>query len=180
MRIWENHSAHIPENSYGLEEYQAFSPSYDLAPSPSHPSPVKKLSVFPSLIVFRRSSLLTGEGCRGGLGGARSYVSEKAWFSINCSMFSAWLWFLWSCRIIRLLWFLPQGQVDAETIQSYLDLEKEIAAAEQTRYIFHNISIKQLRMPDFQSVLYSTVWYPIPIIWIKKFSLILTFIVPNI
>ncbi len=38
-----------------------------------------------------------------------------------------------------------QGQVDAETIQSYLDLEKEIAAAEQTRYFFHIFSIKRLR-----------------------------------
>ena len=28
-----------------------------------------------------------------------------------------------------------QGQVDAETIQDYLDLEREIATAEQSRYM---------------------------------------------
>jgi hypothetical protein len=47
-----------------FEEDQAFSPSYDLAPSPPpppHPS-VSKLSLFFSLPVCRWSSLLTGEG----------------------------------------------------------------------------------------------------------------------
>ncbi len=46
-----------------FKEILAFSPSYDLAPNPPPPpSPVSELSLFPSLPVCRRSSLLTEEG----------------------------------------------------------------------------------------------------------------------
>ncbi len=54
-----------PESIQCKIEYQAFSPSYDLAPSPSPPlsdSPVNKLSLFLSLPVCRQSSLLTEGG----------------------------------------------------------------------------------------------------------------------
>ncbi len=57
--------------------------SYDLAPTPP-PSLINKLSLILSLPVCRRSRLLTGEG----EGGAKSYDSEKAWFSICHSILS--------------------------------------------------------------------------------------------
>ncbi len=57
--VTESHA----ENIELFIDDQAFSPSYDLAP-PS-PTPVSKLSLFLSLPVCRRSSLLTGEGGRG-------------------------------------------------------------------------------------------------------------------
>jgi hypothetical protein len=47
---------------------------------PLPPSPVSKLSLFLSLPVCCRSSLLTGEG---GGRGAESYDRKKAWSSIN-------------------------------------------------------------------------------------------------
>jgi len=58
----------------------------------SHPSPnINKILKFKPMLydiqsaryltVCRRPSLLTGEGRRGGGGGAKSYDSEKAWFS---------------------------------------------------------------------------------------------------
>ena len=70
-------------------EDQALALSSDLAPPP-HPSPlspVSKLSLFLSLPVCSRSSLLTGEGERG-QGGAKSYRGEEAWSSINHSILS--------------------------------------------------------------------------------------------
>ncbi len=46
-----------------FSENKAFSPSYDLGPPPPPPlSPVSELSLFLSLPVCRRSSLLKGEG----------------------------------------------------------------------------------------------------------------------
>ncbi len=51
------------------------------------PSPVSKLSIFLSLPVCRRLSLLTGEGGRG-VCGAKSYGREKAWSSISHSILS--------------------------------------------------------------------------------------------
>ncbi len=51
-------------------------------------SPVSKLSLFRSLLVCRRSSLLTGEGGRGGRW-AKSYHCKKAWSSVNNSILSA-------------------------------------------------------------------------------------------
>jgi hypothetical protein len=48
------------------------------------PSPVSKSSLFLSLPVCRRSSLLRGGGGRG----AESYDRKKAWASINCSNLS--------------------------------------------------------------------------------------------
>jgi len=67
-------------------EDQAFSPSYDLAPPPP-PSPVSKLSLFLSLPMYRRSSLLAGEG---GIGGKRRIQindGEKAcYFKIHSTL----------------------------------------------------------------------------------------------
>jgi len=61
----------------------------DLASPPPLPLyPARKLSLFSlflSLPVFRRSSLLMGEGG----GGAKLYDSEKAWSSVNHSILSA-------------------------------------------------------------------------------------------
>ncbi len=52
-----------PESIEGFIENQAFLLSFDLAPPPpASPLPVSKLSLFISLPVCRRSSLLTGEG----------------------------------------------------------------------------------------------------------------------
>ncbi len=62
-------------------EDKALSLSYDLAPHP-HPlpsSPVSKLSLYLSLHVRRRSSLLMGEeGSGGGVRGAKSHVLYKS------------------------------------------------------------------------------------------------------
>jgi hypothetical protein len=52
-----------------------------LRPPFSPPFPVSKLSLFLSLAVFRRSSLLTGEE-------SNEYYYEKAWPSINRSILS--------------------------------------------------------------------------------------------
>jgi hypothetical protein len=62
-------------------EYKAFSPSYDFAPAPSPPPPppINKLSLFLSLPVYRRSSLLTGEGGEG----AKSYDADKAYSTLQ-------------------------------------------------------------------------------------------------
>jgi hypothetical protein len=58
---------------------------------PLPPFPVSNFSVFLSLPVCRRSSLLTREG--GGDGrGAKSYGREKAWSSINHSVLSVTRW----------------------------------------------------------------------------------------
>ncbi len=55
-----------------------FSPSYYLAPpSPPHPSPVRKLSLFTSLPVSRRSSLLTGGGGGGREGEEPNHMTER-------------------------------------------------------------------------------------------------------
>ncbi len=47
------------------------------------PFPVRKLSLFLSLPVCHRWSLLSEEAGGGGEGGAKSYDREKAWSSIN-------------------------------------------------------------------------------------------------
>ncbi len=68
-------------------EDQAFSLSYDLAPHPPPaPSPGSKLSLFLSLPVCRRSSLLTG----GGRGRGRSQIIPRrgAWSPIDYSLLS--------------------------------------------------------------------------------------------
>jgi hypothetical protein len=52
---------------------------------PSISLSVRKMSLFLSLPVSRRSSLLMVEGGGGG-GGAKSYFGEKAWPSINHSI----------------------------------------------------------------------------------------------
>ncbi len=72
-----------------------------LLPRPLPPSPVNKLSLFLSLPVCCRSSLLTGE--RGRVWGrAKSYNGEKASSSINHSI-------LWQLFIIFHKYFSPTG-----------------------------------------------------------------------
>ncbi len=56
-----------------------------LLAQPPPPSPVTNLSLFISLPVCRRSSLLTGEAGRGGGLGAKAYDRKKAWTSIKHS-----------------------------------------------------------------------------------------------
>jgi hypothetical protein len=51
----------------------SFSPTHDFAPSPS--PPVSKLSLFLSLSVYRRSSLLTGKG--GGVGEEPNHTTAR-------------------------------------------------------------------------------------------------------
>ncbi len=60
-----------------------------LAHPPPPPPPVSKLSLFLSLLVYRRSRFLTGEEEGSGGRGAKSYDREKAWSSINHSLLSA-------------------------------------------------------------------------------------------
>jgi hypothetical protein len=68
-----------------ITEDQAFSPSYDLPPSP-----VGKLDWRHTERLRKRDNLLTGEGEDEGFEGeAKPYVGEKAWSSINHSTFSA-------------------------------------------------------------------------------------------
>ncbi len=67
---------------------QALLRSYDLAPRPPPPpSHVSKLSLFVSLPVYCRSSLLTGGG-GGGVRGNQLYDGERAWAFINHSILS--------------------------------------------------------------------------------------------
>ena len=54
---------------------------FDSSPTSLPPSPVRNLSLFLSLLMCRRWSLLTGGGGRSE-GGAKSYDREKAWSSI--------------------------------------------------------------------------------------------------
>ncbi len=73
----------ISESTDLFVEDPAFLPSCDLAPlPPPPPSIVRRLSLFLSLAVCRRSSLLTGEG-EGVGGGGKLYDGEKAKSSIN-------------------------------------------------------------------------------------------------
>ncbi len=66
---------------YFIED-RAFSPSYDLAPSPfPSPSPVNKLSPFLRLPYVASRAYWREEGEGGGGGGAKSYDGEKAWSS---------------------------------------------------------------------------------------------------
>jgi hypothetical protein len=60
---------------------------------PLPPSPDCRLSLFPSLPLYRRSSLLTCEEVGDGRG-AESYDCEKAWPSINNLIFSSCIPFL--------------------------------------------------------------------------------------
>ncbi len=70
-----------------LIEDQDFSPSWFGSLPP--PSPSSKLSLFLSLPLFRRSSILTGEGGGGGWG-AKLYDCENAWSSLNHSILSTY------------------------------------------------------------------------------------------
>jgi hypothetical protein len=70
-------------------EDQAFSPSYDLAPPPHPPSPFPSascLSFSVFLFVSGWACWRTEEG--EGVGEEPNYTSEKAWVSINHSIFS--------------------------------------------------------------------------------------------
>ncbi len=58
----------------------------------SYPPPSRhKLSLFLSLPVCRRSSLLTERRREWGVGGAKSYDGEKAWSSVNHSILPSYL-----------------------------------------------------------------------------------------
>ncbi len=62
-----------------------------LLPNPLPPSPVCKLNWRHTGKLRKRDNLPTGEG--GGLGGgAKSYSGEKAWFSMNPSILSAYIY----------------------------------------------------------------------------------------
>ncbi len=74
-----NHNQRVLNDSI---EDRAFLRSYDSAPRP--PSPIGKLSLFLSVPVCRRSSLLTGEEVGREVGrGAKSCDRKKAWPSVN-------------------------------------------------------------------------------------------------
>ncbi len=70
-----------------IEDY-AFSPSYDLAPTPPiHPPPLPSgSSAGDTQEDWERETTCWRE--RGGCGGAKSYDGEKAWSSINHSILS--------------------------------------------------------------------------------------------
>jgi hypothetical protein len=75
----EEGQRYAPESIEGFIEDQALLLLYDcLLLHPLPPSPVRKLSLFLSLPVCRRVSLVMGEGGRG----------EKAWSSVNNSVLS--------------------------------------------------------------------------------------------
>ncbi len=67
----------IPESIDGFIKELAFSPSYDLAPPPYLPLPSTSCLSFSSFV----SPVELTDGKEGG--GAKSYVGEKAWSSIN-------------------------------------------------------------------------------------------------
>ncbi len=97
IHIWWTVLYLSPESIEWFIEGQAFLRSHDLAPPP-----VCNLSLFHSLPVCSRSSLLTRE--RGEGRGTKSCDREKAWSSINRSILSAfhyvthlgfsWNWFI--------------------------------------------------------------------------------------
>ncbi len=69
--------------------------SYDSSPrQPSSPptSPFHKLSLFLSIFVCHRLSLLTGEWGEGSTRGTKSYDREKSWPSLNHSILSGVTW----------------------------------------------------------------------------------------
>jgi hypothetical protein len=73
-----------PKRMYCIVEDQAFSPSSDLVPSPSPPSPPsRQQTVFLSLSSCVSPVELTDGSGGGGEGeGAKSYYDGKAWYSI--------------------------------------------------------------------------------------------------
>jgi hypothetical protein len=88
---------------------------------PVPPSPVIKLSLFLSLPLCRRPSLLTGEGGSG----ARSYDRKKAWASINRLILSG----LWAHGIVAVAFAIKRKeQLRTEqlyaTIHEALDIVK--------------------------------------------------------
>jgi hypothetical protein len=95
-------------------------------------SPVSKSSLFLSISVCRRLSLLTGDGGGGDRQGAKSYGHRKAWSSIYHSILSAPGWqqltvetevngsFAFSCRYkIFLLWLGPVQNIFCLTVYSF-------------------------------------------------------------
>jgi hypothetical protein len=68
----------IPESRWGIIEDQAFSPSYDLAPSPPLTPPVNKIDWRLKGRQRKRDNLLTGEW---GGGNQKYYDGEKGWSS---------------------------------------------------------------------------------------------------
>ncbi len=91
-------------NNLGRTRLSRRSMIWPLTPPPL--PPVSELSLFLSLPVCRRSSLLTEERGEGGGGGAKSYASEEALSSINHLILSEFLLLLLldnptSCRSVR-------------------------------------------------------------------------------
>ncbi len=89
-------------------EDQAVSLSYDLAPPHPLPPQVSKLSLFLSLYVCRRSSLLTGRGGRDREEPNQANDGKKAWFYINRSILSEVTVFSAVFWCIMTLWMLPR------------------------------------------------------------------------
>ncbi len=100
-RIWKNEQVFVTRKFiWTLREYWMINrwPGFlavvwfGSSPSPFSPFPVSNLSLFLSLPVCHRSSLLTGNGGKGwGLGrGAKSYDRNTAWPSINHAILSVY------------------------------------------------------------------------------------------
>ncbi len=84
MKGWLKPVTYLKSREYLMHNSisdQAFSPSYDLAPSPSPPLSKQVVSLSQSSCVSP-VSLLVEEGGRRGGGVAKSYDGEEAWPSI--------------------------------------------------------------------------------------------------
>ncbi len=71
-------------------ENQAFSPSYNLAPPP-HPLPSASCLSF-SVFQFVTGRTYWRKMGEGGGGGAKSFDNEKAWYSVNHSILSGYVY----------------------------------------------------------------------------------------
>jgi hypothetical protein len=70
-----------PESIKCIIEYYTFSPSFDLAPSPSPPPLLSKSSTTTHKKTEKKRQQADRRGGRGG-GGTKSYDGENAWYSI--------------------------------------------------------------------------------------------------
>ncbi len=81
-------SCYMPESVEYFVEDLAFSPSYQLAPSPP-PPPYQPVVSFSQSSCVSQAELTKRKGRGEGWGGAKSYDGGKAWSSINHSILSA-------------------------------------------------------------------------------------------